>query len=97
MDQETDNTKSVIKTLLNLITMENYTKKKIADYILKSALVITESKYGFLGFIDIKKKIMQCNAWSKQVMKNCAIESYSKVFPLKKPDYGQNLSAKKNP
>jgi signal transduction histidine kinase len=56
----------------------------ICNYALTEIINLTESRYGFYGFLNEDESIMNICAWSKQVMEDCRADKEHIAFPLEK-------------
>ncbi len=56
--------------------------KVILDYIMEEGITITGSRYSFIGWINEDVSVMTIHAWSKEVMKGCAVEQPPIEFPI---------------
>ena len=64
------------------MAMPSATQKELADFVLKESLRITQSKFGFLGFLNGDETVMHCHAWAPHVMPLCKIENLVLDFPI---------------
>lgn len=62
-----------MKTLLDLNQMTDATLSQITDFALEAAVRLTESKIGYLAFLNEDETILTMHSWSRQAMKQCAI------------------------
>jgi PAS domain S-box-containing protein len=56
--------------------------KIISDYILQTITRMTDSQYGFYGFVNDEETEMVIHSWSGQVMQECLIQDKARVFPI---------------
>ena len=56
--------------------------RDLLEYALDRALMLTESPYGFIGLYDEERKEMVINAWSEDVMKECAVKGRPIVYTI---------------
>jgi two-component system, OmpR family, phosphate regulon sensor histidine kinase PhoR len=63
-----------LSTLLRLYEKKKeLTREEVCDFVLESALSLTGSTIGFLGFVPEDESVMHIYAWSDNVMNQCAI------------------------
>jgi PAS domain S-box-containing protein len=62
-----------VQALLNLNQMTDATLQEITDYALEGAVRLTQSKIGYLAFLNDDETILTMHSWSKQAMHECAI------------------------
>ncbi|MBA3075815.1 MAG: histidine kinase [Anaerolineae bacterium] len=62
-----------VQTLLNLNQMTEATLQQITDYGLEAAVQLTQSKIGYLAFLNEDETILTMYSWSKQAMKEYEI------------------------
>jgi PAS domain S-box-containing protein len=58
--------------------------KEFLDFSLEKALLITESKIGYIYFYNEEKKEFTLNTWSKEVMNECTIQDAQLISQLNK-------------
>jgi PAS domain S-box-containing protein len=98
-----------LEALLKFSQMRDVSEKELADFSLEEGVRLTESRIGYLHFLNPDQKSIQLYSWSKEALKNCTAETTSHYpveeagvwvdcFRLRKPvihnDY-QNLPNKK--
>ena len=71
-----------METLLHLYEMSGSSKDDIMQYAYESAIRLTRSKIGYLGFINEEETQLDVLYWSKEAMEQCAITGETQVFPL---------------
>ena len=64
-----------LDVLLKVSTLRYEEKKSLSDEILQLVVQMTESKYGFYGFVNEDETIMTIHAWSGKAMQDCSISS----------------------
>ena len=64
-----------------------YSFDEISGFVLDKSVILTESRIGFIGFLDEKKEGVIINAWSEGVMDECGMQQKSHVFPLSEDSY----------
>jgi PAS domain S-box-containing protein len=67
-----------------LAQMVNADHQAICDRVLFELAALTQSKYGFYGFLNEDEKIMRIHSWSKETMKDCDIHRKPIDFPIEK-------------
>ncbi|MCX7044282.1 MAG: GAF domain-containing protein [Candidatus Sumerlaeota bacterium] len=72
------------ETLARLGTLEESSINKLCDFALEAGIHLTGSAVGYLFFYNEEQKILTLYAWSKEVMKECAIEAPPAAFELDK-------------
>lgn len=68
--------------LLQLYEMQGTPLREMCDFVLEASLPLTQSKIGFLGFINEDESLMTINSWSKSVMAQCTVHDKSIVFNI---------------
>jgi len=61
------------RALLMLNQMTDSSLKEITNFALEKAVELTESKIGYLAFLNEDETILTMHAWSENAMKECAI------------------------
>ena len=62
-----------VQTLLKLNQMTDASLQQLTDYALEGAVRLTQSKVGYLAFLNEDETILTMHSWSKQAMQECAI------------------------
>ncbi|MEJ2724201.1 MAG: GAF domain-containing protein [Deltaproteobacteria bacterium] len=62
-----------LDALLHLSLMSEAPLKEITGFILEQAIALTNSKIGFLGFVNEDESVYTLHAASKDVMKECSV------------------------
>ncbi len=73
---------SRLEALLELSEMREATVKEIADFVLEEGVKLTQSKIGFIGFMDRDESTLTIQSWSKSVMKKCRITDKPINYPI---------------
>jgi len=68
--------------LLKLSQMSGSSFDEITDFALEKGVALTESKIGYLAFMNEDETILTMHAWSKQAMKECAMIDKPIVYPV---------------
>ena len=72
------------KSLVNILRHDAESIQEYLDYALEQALILTESKIGYIYFYDENTKEFTLNTWSSEVMKDCAVREKKSVYQLDK-------------
>jgi PAS domain S-box-containing protein len=75
---------SRLQALWQLGQMTSASLREIADFSLEAGVRLTKSQIGFVGFLEENETILKIQAWSKQVMEQCAVHQKPLVYPLEK-------------
>jgi len=71
-----------LESLLKISQYKAKNLQDLLDFALNEALVLTESKLGFIYYYNEEKKEFLLNSWSKGVVENCSVENAEKVMQL---------------
>jgi len=71
-----------IETLLKLNQMTKSDLKEITDFALEQAVELTQSKIGYLAFLNEDESVMTMHSWSKSAMAECAIDDKPIIYPV---------------
>jgi C4-dicarboxylate-specific signal transduction histidine kinase len=71
-----------LEALLELSEMREATIKEIADFVLEEGVKLTQSKIGFIGFMDRDESTLTIQSWSKSAMKECSISDKPIRYPI---------------
>ena len=74
--------RSRLEALLQLAQMAAAPMQEIMDFTLESAVRLTESKIGYLAFMNEDETVLTMHSWSKTAMKQCAIIDKPIVYPV---------------
>jgi two-component system sensor histidine kinase/response regulator len=74
--------RSRLEALLQLSQMTAATLQEITDFALEAAVRLTESKIGYLAFMNEDETVLTMNSWSKTAMEQCAIIDKPIVYPI---------------
>jgi len=74
--------RSRLEALLQLAQMAAAPIQKITDFALEAAVRLTESKIGYLAFMNEDETVLTMHSWSKTAMKQCAIIDKPIVYPV---------------
>jgi signal transduction histidine kinase/ActR/RegA family two-component response regulator/HAMP domain-containing protein len=75
---------SRLEALLKLSRMDNAGEKELADFSLEEAIRLTNSKIGYLAFMNADEKVLSIRSWSKQVMQQCKTRDKPIDFPVER-------------
>jgi C4-dicarboxylate-specific signal transduction histidine kinase len=73
---------SRLEALLELSEMRESTIKEIADFVLEEGVKLTQSKIGFIGFMDRDESTLTIQSWSKSAMEECSISDKPIRYPI---------------
>ena len=73
---------SRLEALWQLGQMTTAPLPKIADFAMEAGVSLTKSQIGFVGFMVENGTVLHIQAWSRQVMQQCAVQRKPLVFPL---------------
>ncbi|MDP2217320.1 MAG: PAS domain S-box protein [Methanolobus sp.] len=65
---------SRLETLLQLSRITNKTLKEIANFVQEEAVRLTQSKMGYLAFLNEEGNVLTIYSWSRNVMIDCDVE-----------------------
>jgi signal transduction histidine kinase len=68
--------------LLELHRLEDASAKEVFDYCLDAVIMVTQSRLSFIGLIDENESTMSIHAWSKDAMRQCAMDDKPRHFPV---------------
>jgi PAS domain S-box-containing protein len=75
---------SRLEALQDLNQISNLSIIEIEDFALEEAIRLTQSKVGYLAFLDKKTNTLVMRAWSKEAMKECEIKNRKIDYNLDK-------------
>lgn len=70
------------EALYNLSQMINEPEQVILDYALEAGVRVTDSKIGYIYFVNKEETELTLHAWSKEVMSQCSVQSYPDIFKV---------------
>ena len=70
------------QALLKLNQMTEASLQDITDFTLEAAVHLTQSKIGYLAFLNKDESILTMHSWSKTAMAECAISQKPIVYPV---------------
>lgn len=65
---------SRLETLLKLNQITNKSLKEIADFVQEEAVRLTQSKMGYLAFLNEEGSVLTIYSWSRNVMIDCNVD-----------------------
>ena len=71
-----------LEALLKLGQMTDAPMQEITDFALEEAVRLTESKIGYLAFMNEDESVLTMHSWSKTAMEQCAIIDKPIVYPV---------------
>jgi PAS domain S-box-containing protein/putative nucleotidyltransferase with HDIG domain len=71
-----------VQALLQLNQMAAATLQEITDFALEEAVRLTQSKIGYLAFLNEDESALTMHSWSKSAMAECAIAEKPIVYPV---------------
>ncbi len=71
-----------MEALLHLNQMMDATMQEVTDFVLEEAVRLTQSKIGYLAFLNEDESILTMNSWSKSAMAECAISEKPFLYPV---------------
>ena len=72
-----------IQTLLKLNQMTQSSLQEITDFALEEAVRLTQSKIGYLAFLNEDESVLTMHSWSKSAMAECATIDKPIIYPVK--------------
>ena len=72
-----------IQTMLQLNQMTEATEKEITDFALEEIVRLTQSKIGYLAFLNADESVLTMHSWSRSAMAECAISDKPIIYPVK--------------
>ena len=71
-----------LEILWGVASMADADVKTISDHILASITRMSDSRYGFYGFVNEDESVMTIHTWSGEAMKDCAIADKPQRYPV---------------
>jgi len=75
-------TESRLEALLRLNQMTEASLQEITDFALEEGVRLTNSKIGYLAFMNDDETVLTMHSWSKTAMNECAIIDKPIVYPV---------------
>ena len=73
-----------LESLWNVASLSDADTKTVSDHILESITRMTQSEYGFYGFINDDESVMTIHSWSGGAMKDCSLVDKPQHFAIGK-------------
>lgn len=70
------------QVLLELNKMRESSKEEILEFVREEMIKVTQSEFGFLGFLSEDELMMSIQSWSNGVMAKCAVDNKPMHFPV---------------
>ncbi|MCJ7616990.1 MAG: GAF domain-containing protein, partial [Desulfobacterales bacterium] len=71
-----------LEALLDLNQMTEASIKQITDFTLEEAIWLSNSKMGYIAFVDEDETLIKIHSWSKRALEECGIINKPIVFPV---------------
>jgi len=71
-----------LEAMLKLYTMREHRITEITDFALESAVAVTNSKIGYLAFLNDDESVLTMYSWSRSAMAECAIVDKPIEYPV---------------
>ncbi|MFH1135160.1 MAG: PAS domain S-box protein [Pseudomonadota bacterium] len=71
-----------LESLWNITSLKGADLKKVSDHILDSIARMTNSEYGFYGFVNEDESLMTIHSWSGEAMRDCSMVDKPQCFPI---------------
>jgi len=81
-DSELLNNELRLQTLVDLGRMHGSPLKELTDFVLESAVRLTESTIGYFAFVSGDESVLTMHSWSRDAMHECMIRDKPIVYPL---------------
>jgi PAS domain S-box-containing protein len=73
-----------LEILLEILEYKSELVQDFLDFALNKAILLTDSKIGYIYFYDEKTKLFTLNSWSKDVMESCKVQEKRTTYELDK-------------
>ncbi len=80
--EETRLNEARLEAVLQLSHMTEASLKEITDFALDQAVALTESKIGYVAFMNEDETVLTMHSWSSEVMAECAVTDKPLVYPV---------------
>ncbi|MDP2218125.1 MAG: GAF domain-containing protein [Methanolobus sp.] len=74
---------SRLETLIKLNEMTAASLDEIAEFAKEEAVRLTESKLGYLAFMNADETVLNMHSWSKSAMGDCSVSDKHFTYPVK--------------
>jgi PAS domain S-box-containing protein len=71
-----------LETLLKLTQMREVSQDEISNFAMEEAIRLTQSKIGYVAFVNEDETVMRMHAWSKSAMEECTIPDKPFIYPV---------------
>ena len=71
-----------LEALLDLNQMTEASIKEITDFALEEAIWLSNSKIGYIAFVDKDETLVTIHSWSKRALEECSIIDKPIVYPV---------------
>ncbi len=71
-----------MEALLKLNQMTNATLDEITNYAYEAAVRLTQSKLGYLAFMNEDETVLTMQLWSREAMAECKVPGIPKIYPV---------------
>ncbi len=71
-----------LESLLRISQFKTNSIQELLDYALHEAIELTNSKIGYIYFYNESTRQFSLNTWSKEVMKECAVQNPQTIYNL---------------
>ncbi len=75
---------SRLEALLKITHFTDTSLQGIADFVQEEAVRLTQSKIGYLAFLNDEGTVLKVYSWSKNIMKECKVQGKKLEYPLGK-------------
>jgi PAS domain S-box-containing protein len=87
---------SRLEALLKINQLTGTSLKEIADFVQEEAVRLTQSKIGYLAFLNDEGTVLTVYSWSKNIMKECKVRGKKLEYPLEETGlWGESIRQKK--
>ncbi|MFC1746162.1 GAF domain-containing protein [Candidatus Riflebacteria bacterium] len=92
-----DSLRRRLEALWKISQMGDESYDSICNFVLSESVKLTESKYGFYGFMSEDEKIMTLFSWSKDAMADCRVQEKQIKYPIEKSGIWGNAVRERKP
>jgi PAS domain S-box-containing protein len=85
-----------LRSLLNMSQVQGASEELIIDYTLEQALRLTQSKVGYIHFVNPDQKTIRLYKWSKETIKGCSAEK-TEHYPVEQAGVWADCFRKRKP
>ncbi|MHB8974069.1 MAG: PAS domain S-box protein [Pirellulaceae bacterium] len=71
-----------LEAVLHLSHMMGASQKEITEFAMEQAVALTESKIGYVAFMNEDETVLTMHSWSKEAMAECAMSDKPLVYPV---------------